>query len=170
MTTTVTLNETVTFTITHARHMAAKVATDLLRFQRFYGRPSNGEIDNYEAELVELLKGGYVDTVTYGLKRNGNWIIAVKYRATSGGDLVADDAPGKIRPGFDDSGAVFTSYLTYSSAWSHLTEDAKEKVRRRLPIRRSSGVEPGVEDGYWAEDLTYSAGGRALRRSIVRKW
>ena len=30
-----TYNESSTFTVTHARHMAAKVATDLTRMQRF---------------------------------------------------------------------------------------------------------------------------------------
>ena len=30
-----------TFTITHARQIASKVATDLLRFQRFYSFPSD---------------------------------------------------------------------------------------------------------------------------------
>ena len=34
-TTTTTISDT--FTITHAKHIASKVATDLLRFQRFYG-------------------------------------------------------------------------------------------------------------------------------------
>ena len=34
-----TLTETTTFTVTHARHMAAKVATDLKRMQRLYGEP-----------------------------------------------------------------------------------------------------------------------------------
>ena len=36
-----TISEATTFTITHARHMAAKVATDLKRIQRFYGKPSD---------------------------------------------------------------------------------------------------------------------------------
>ena len=35
-----TLSETRTFTVTHARHMAAKVATDLKRMQRLYGSPA----------------------------------------------------------------------------------------------------------------------------------
>ena len=39
-----TLTETTTFTLTHARHMAAKVATDLKRLQRFYGRPGDAAI------------------------------------------------------------------------------------------------------------------------------
>ena len=51
-----TFSETATFTITHARHIAAKVATDLKRMQRFYGEPSDIRIKNYETEVIELLK------------------------------------------------------------------------------------------------------------------
>ena len=36
-----TESESTSFTVTHARHMAAKVATDLKRLQRLYGRPGD---------------------------------------------------------------------------------------------------------------------------------
>ena len=39
-----TVTESTTFTVTHARHIAAKVATDLKRLQRFYGKPSDSAI------------------------------------------------------------------------------------------------------------------------------
>ena len=54
--------------------MAAKVATDLKRMQRFYGSPSDRASPSYEAEVTELLKAGYLGTVTYGFRRDGNWI------------------------------------------------------------------------------------------------
>ena len=63
-----TLSETETFTVTHARHMAAKVATDLKRMQRLYGSPSDTDIASYEAEVIEFLKAGYLGTVTYGFQ------------------------------------------------------------------------------------------------------
>ena len=66
-----TFTTTETFTVTHARHLASKVATDLKRIQRFYGEPSDKWINDYEDELVTLLKGGYVETVTYGFQRGG---------------------------------------------------------------------------------------------------
>ena len=56
-----TVTDTITFTRTHARHMAAKVATDLKRMQRFYGEPSEKWIDAFEAEAVEFLKEGLLD-------------------------------------------------------------------------------------------------------------
>ena len=55
-----TFTESSTFTVTHARHMAAKVATDLVRMQRFYGFPSDADIDAYEEEVIALLKAGYI--------------------------------------------------------------------------------------------------------------
>lgn len=59
MTFATTYTETATFTVTHARHIAAKVATDLRRIQRLYGRPTDQQIADYEAELIAMLKGGY---------------------------------------------------------------------------------------------------------------
>ena len=163
---------TESFTITDARHIASKVATDLLRFQRFYGRPSNSKIDAYEEELVALLKQDYIDTVIYGFKRDGNWVAAatVRYRAQSGGILLVDDDPGKIRPGEDIIYAAFTSFLTYSSNWFSLSNQQQEQFEATLPFRRSTGQEPGIENGWWADDLTYSAGGRGLGRSTLRRW
>src|SRR6266705_2713455 len=104
------ITESESYTITHARYVASKVKTDLLRLQRFYGGPSNTRIDNYEAELIAMLKGDYLDTVIYGFKRTGNWIVALKYTSTSGGVLVSDQDPGAIKPGEDIAGASFGSY------------------------------------------------------------
>ena len=46
--------DTITFTVTHARHLASKIATDLKRIQRFYKRPSNAEINELMLEVVEI--------------------------------------------------------------------------------------------------------------------
>ena len=158
-----------TFTIAHARRIASKVATDLLRFKRFYGLPSNTEIDQYEAELVVLLKYDAVDTVIYGFKRNDLWTMAsAKYVALPGGSIYIDDDPGKIRPGLDVSNAHFTSFLTYSSRWWSLTEVERLRIINELPIQRGTGYSSGLETGYWAGDRNYVAGGRGLGRSTVR--
>src|SRR4051812_43126141 len=111
--------ESSTFTVTHARHMAAKVATDLKRMQRFYGHPSDTRIGQFEAEAIELIKAGYLGTVTYGFQRNGNWIEpTLRYTARDlAGASANDDDPGRIRPGADVSGAVFKSYLTYTEVY-----------------------------------------------------
>ena len=171
MTYSATFTGTSTFTRTHAKHMAAKVATDLKRIQRFYGRPNDSSIADYETEVIEFLKEGYLETVTYGFHRNGNWIQpTLRYTARDLASASAnDDNPGRIRPGTDISGASFYSYLTYSVAWDIATEAEKEEFRGRLPFQRSGAPEPSI-DGYLSKDLTYSSGGRALDRATVRGW
>jgi len=162
--------ESTTFSIVHARHMAAKVATDLLRLQRFYGKPTNSSIDAYEAELIALLKEDYLHAVTYGFKRNGKWVVALRYHSVAGGSLVADDDPGKLRPGVDVSNCSFGSFLEHNANWSNLSATAKHNFYKTLPFQRSDGTEPGVEAGYWIDDRTYSAGGRAISRSVIKRY
>jgi len=164
-----TVSASTSFTITHARHMAAKVAADLKRIQRHYGAPSDASIANYEEEVVQLLKAGYLGTVTYGYERNGQWIEpALRYTAKDlAGGTAVDDDPGKIRPWADVSGAKFYSFLTYSPAWDGLSAAQQDSFKKSLPFYRGGAAEPGVS-GYLEQDLTYSAGGRALGRASVR--
>ncbi len=163
--------ESSTFTVTHARHMAAKVATDLKRIQRFYDSPSDQSIADYEAEVVELLKAGYLGTVTYGFRRNGNWIEpTLRYTARDlAGASANDDDPGKIRASADTTGATFYSYLTYSATWDRLSETEKDAFKKRMPFYRGGAPEPGIT-GYLTDDRTYSSGGRALNRASVRRF
>lgn len=166
-----TISSSTTFTLTHAKHMAAKVATDLLRMQRFYGRPHSSAIDDHEAEITALLRAGYLGEVTYGFKRGENWIEpTIRYTARDlMGTSATDDDPGKIRPGRDISGANFHSFLTYSAAWSQLSQEEKRQFEATLPFSRTTGTEPGVS-GYFSSDKTYSAGGHALDRTTVRSF
>ncbi len=123
--------ESSTFTVTHARHMASKVATDLKRMQRFYGSPSDADIASYEVEVVELIKAGYLGAVTYGYKKDGKWIeptLRYTTRELAGG-AANDDDPGRIRPGADIGGAAFHSYLTYSATWDI---QSPQMARRKL--------------------------------------
>lgn len=164
-----TIAETQTFTITHAKHIAAKVAADLKRLQRFYGQPSDTSIADYETEVIALLKGGYLDTVWYGFRRDGEFIEpTIKYAAS---DLTGaeDNDPGRIRPNANIDGASFYSYLTYSPSWDNLSDEEKKDFKDRLPFQRTSASEPGV-NGYLLGDLTYSSGGRALNRSSLRSY
>lgn len=166
-----TFAEEVTFSRTHAKKLAAKVATDLKRIQRFYDKPTDSEIAEYEIEAIEFLKEGYLGTVTYGFRRNGNWVEpTLSYTARDlAGSTANDDDPGRVRPGADISDAAFGSYMTYSLAWFYLTPSEKEDFRKRLPFTRSGAPQPGI-DGYLSNDLTYSSGGRALDRASVRSW
>jgi hypothetical protein len=160
-------SETETFTLTHAKYIAAKVATDLMRFTRFYKNPSIADINKYEEELTALLKGGYLDKVIYGFYRNGRWVEALMYQAMPDGTLASDDDPGKIRPGTDVPGESFTSHLWKNSKWNALSQDEKDRFYANLPIKRSSAPEMPLESGYWSSGLNYSAGGRGINRSTI---
>jgi len=166
-----TVSETESFTVTHARHMAAKVATDLKRMQRLYGSPSDAGIASYDAEIIEFLKADYLGAVTYGLRRDGNWIEpTLRYTARDlAGAAAINDDPGRVRPGANIAGATFYSYLTYGGRWGDTTAAEREAFAKRLPFQRGGAPEPGVS-GYLSEDRTYSAGGRALSRATVRSY
>ncbi len=165
-----TATETKTFTLTHARHLAAKVAADLKRLQRLYGSISDDRITQFEGEATELLRQGYLETVTYGFKRDDKWIEpTLRYTANDLANSGADDDPGRIRPGIDITGATFYSYLTLNSAWWALTPDQRATIEGQLPLQRGSGTAPQVS-GYFADDKTYSSGGRSLGRASVRNY
>jgi hypothetical protein len=169
MTGSFTFEESVTFTITHARHIASRVATDLKRMQRFYKAPTDAGIASYETEVIEFLKAGYLGTVTYGFRRNDVWIEpTLRYTAHDlAGAAANDDDPGRIRANADISNAKFYSYLTYSAAWYALTAEQRQAFEATLPFRRGGAPEPGVS-GYFTHDRTYSAGGHSLNRDSLR--
>jgi len=166
-----TQTDTTTFTETHAKHISAKVAADLKRMQRFYGAPSDSHIAQLEAEMIAFLKAGYLGKVTYGFKRDGNWINpTLRYTARDLADAASnDDDPGRVLPGADVTQAGFNSYMNYSAKWSTLTQGQQEAFENGLPFARVGAPEPGVI-GYFVEDRTYSAGGRALDRQSVRSF
>lgn len=163
--------ESKTFTVTDARHIAAKVATDLKRMQRFYGKPSDSAIAAYEGEVIALLKAGYLNSVSYGFMRHNKWIEPMlQYTAHELGNAVAnDDDPGRVYPGANVSGASFYSFLTYSAAWFGLSDVERSVFKKSLSVQRSDGCEPAI-NGYLESDRTYSAGGRALARACVRSF
>jgi hypothetical protein len=168
MTYSFTSTDSVTFTVTHAKHLAAKVAADLKRIQRFYGSPTDIAIAQYEEELIELLKNGYLGVVTYGFKKDGNWINpSLRYTAQDLSSSALDDDPGKVLPGANISNASFSSYLEYSASWDSLSSAEQQAFYNTVPLQRTGAPKPGVT-GYFSSDLSYSAGGRALNRSIIK--
>ena len=122
-------------------------------------------------QIIEFLKEGYLGTVTYGFRRDGNWIEpTLRFTARDLSGISAnDDDPGRIRPGKDIANATFYSYLTYSPAWEALSGAEKDTFRTRLPFTRNGAPEPGIS-GYFDQDRTYSSGGRAIDRSSVRSY
>ncbi|MGE5563034.1 MAG: hypothetical protein ACM3ZV_06950 [Bacillota bacterium] len=164
-----TYTTTQTFTLTNAKYLASKVRTDLKRIQRFYGVPTDGRIDEYEAELTEFLRYGYVSSVTYGFQRNGQWIQpTLRYTAA---ELISgvNDNPGGIVTGADVTGASFSSYMIYSSKWWEISETGRAAFRSTLPFARGTADEPSI-NGYLVSDRSYSSGGTSLSRQSVVSW
>lgn len=157
-----------TFTLTNAKYLASKVATDLKRIQRFYGNPTDNQIADYEAEITELLKEGYLDNITYGYRRNGIWIKpSIKYNSIELSNGNTDDDPGKIVVGADISNATFGSFLNTNRKWDNLSQTEKSNFLKRLPIQRTDGSNP-QSDGYFSNDLTYGSGGKSINRSSLK--
>ena len=165
MTTTYTRSSSETFTRTSAKYLVSKVAADLRQMQRLHGEPSDARIDRYVEELITLLAGGYLGSVTYGFKYAGVWVVALRYVVNLDGTASAsDDRPGRAPLG-DTRGATFGSFLTHSWKWPLLTAEQRRQVERTLPFRRSHGDEPG---GAWNHgDRTYSRDGVSLNRGAI---
>lgn len=164
-----TYTATQTFTITNAKYLASKVRTDLMRIQRFYGTPIDSSINDYEAELTEFLRYGYVTAVTYGFQRDGQWIQpTLRYTAA---ELASgtNDNPGGIVAGANVAGAHFTSYMIYSPKWWALSDSERATFISTLPFARAGAAEPSV-NGYLVSDRSYSSGGTSLSRQSVVSW
>jgi hypothetical protein len=156
-----------TFTVTHARYLASKVAADLRQMQIFYGKPTGQEIEDYLVELVALLLKGYVEAVEYGFLRQGQTVLALKYRATAGFSL-SDDHSGRVPAGADVSGARWYSYLWKTKSWWELPVSERIRIESSLPVQRSAGSEPVGGDGFWVNDKSYSSQNVNLQRSTFR--
>jgi Bacterial HORMA domain family 1 len=155
-----------TYTLSNAKYVASKVRTDLRQFQRWYGDPSDAEIDAYHDELVILSADAYVDQVKYGFKRGGIWVLTLEYRFRYDGTLVGDDRAGGVRHPFNPNGASFTSYLYWSPGWRELTPTEQDAVRKTLPIARTPTGEPQYAPGRYASDRTYAVDGSGASRRM----
>lgn len=163
-----TSTHTSTFTIANARYVTSKIKADLKLLQRAYGSPTDAAIEAFGEEAAQLLNGGYLGTVTYGYRRNGSWVVALKYAAQPNGTLAAVDRAGGIPRGVDISGAHFHSHLTYNSKWDVLPDSDRRKIEDSLPVSRTWGLERNSSGGYWSSDRDYSYNGTGVARGAFR--
>jgi hypothetical protein len=159
-----------TFTLTHAKHLASKVVSDLYQCRNFYGEPSEAQISKYQDELIVMLAGGYVREYEFGFKKNDLRIVSWQYRVNASGDLVggADDRSGGIYARADTSGATHFNFMSYSQAWFDLTSGEQNNVKAKHPVSRGTGHLPSDGTGYWQTDRTYSSAGVAIERKTFR--
>ncbi|MDQ3099626.1 MAG: hypothetical protein M3Q44_07830 [bacterium] len=166
MTGTHTFSET--FTLTNAKYLASKVASDLFQMQLFYGRPTDQEINDYLGELIILLLGGYLDSVDYGFRRDNKWVIVASYSAHFGSTSSTDDRSGGVYPGANISSSTWGSYLRTNSKFHTLSQEEKDKIEQDLPIKRNGQAEPGFYGGTWDCGKDYFSGGTGLLRKMYR--
>jgi hypothetical protein len=157
-----------TFTLAHARRLAGRVTTDLRQSYLFYGSPTEGRLEQYRAELEELLTGGYVDRYQFGFTRDEKAIWSLRYVVGPDGSLTGTGTGGGVPAGQNVTGATFFNFLTFSDSWLLLSPSARQAIEKKLPFARVDGKLPCETGGYWTGDRTYAAGGVALERSVFR--
>lgn len=167
MTGTYTTSET--FTLTHAKYLASKVAADLLQMQLFYNRPSTEQINQYIDELTTLLIHGYLDSVDYGFKKDNKWLVQISY-SVKNGNISTDDRSGSIYTTADVSGAAWSSYLRKSSKYNIQPQTEKQRVEALLPFTREGQPESGFQPGRWISDKNYYNGGISLERKVFQPY
>ncbi len=157
---------TSTFTITHAQYLASKVAADLKQMQLFYGEPKDDHIQELVEELTLFLKNGYLQSIDYGFKSGGTWVIAVSYEVNPVTGLFIDNNPGRIAPGKNINGATFSSHRRPSRKYDLLSPAERETFDNLNPIKWTGAPDPqtGLLGAY---DKTYSAGNQQLNRKIL---
>ncbi|MCY4596358.1 MAG: hypothetical protein OXC19_16355 [Bryobacterales bacterium] len=158
-----TTTQSATFTVTHARHVVAKIGTDLKRMQRFYQWPSDNEIADYEREAIALLQAKYLDWVIYGFTDGTRWRVALKYAARYGGILIEDSSPGRVPMGVDVTGCSASSLLAYTRSWNMLDNHQQASFYQdaHVSFQRTLGSDYHAD---WRSDRTYSANGRGVLR------
>ncbi len=159
-----------TFTITHARHIASKIASDLRLLYHYYDAPSLEMIEKYIEEIAQMLAKGYLQTFEVGFKRGAARVVSLKYEVRADGTL-ADGRSGGVRSGISIVGASKFSYLTYSSKWWQISESDRTAFTATLPIQRTTCDEPEDGEGYWISgDRAYASGGRGMQRNSFVPW
>jgi hypothetical protein len=158
-----------TFTITHARHIASRIASDLRLLYGYYDAPSLDMIEKYLEETAQLLAKDYLQTLEVGFRCGTARLISLKYEVRADGTL-DDSRSGGVRPGVDIAGARTFSFVNYSRAWWDLSESDRSKFKASLPIQRTTGDEPVDGEGHWVSDRTYAAGGTGVQRKSFVPW
>lgn len=157
------------FTLTHAKKLASKVAADMRRCQGIYGQPSDAQINDFGTELAILLRDGYVAEYEFGYQKDNNRVVSWHYRVDSTGDLATDDRPGKIVQ-VSVEGCSRFNQLTPSTKWYKLSPEQRAEIRAEIPVQRGTSDGPKDGSGYWTMDRTYSSGGISMPRKTFQPY
>jgi len=156
------------FTITHARHLASKVAADMHLCAHYYGTPSEDWIRCYSEELAQYLNEGYLEEYEFGYQRDGVRVVTWRYKVDANGSITTDDRAGKVVAYVDIAGASFFNFLTHNLRFSLLSSEQRRKFKESLPVTRVDGSAPTDGRGYWTSDRNYYSGGCGLGRQTFQ--
>jgi hypothetical protein len=164
---TASLTRSASFTITEARHIGAKVGADLRLLHNLYGRPALESIADFAEEVALLLKDGYLGTVDYGFRDTdaNSWKLRLRYRATTGGQLV-DSRPGSFPRSAAVDGYPFYSYMSYSPKFHLLADSEQHEVKEKLPFYRVGADEPTANFGTTTTGHGYARNGTGVVRDV----
>lgn len=154
---------TETFSISHARHIASRVAADMRQMSRYYGYPDESQIDDFQEEIAQYLAAGYLATFEIGFKRDGHRIFTLYYEVLADGSL-SDTRGGGVPANADVTGATPFNFLTQSGTFYRLAQAEREAFKAKLPVRRTFGYAPFDGNGRWISDRSYAAAGTGLQR------
>jgi hypothetical protein len=134
-------SESESFTVVHARKLAAKVTTDLHQCRLFYGQPSADMVTQYRDELEVLLAGRYVAEYEFGFERSGQRVLSWRYSVRADGSLQGDDGAGTIDPTLSVSGRAWHGRTSANPAASGLSSNSRSAEPR--PTRRATVPDTG---------------------------
>lgn len=169
MTVSYTYTTSESFTLTHAKKLAAKVTADMHQCRRLYGDPTETDIASYNEELVVMLAGEYLSSYEFGYQKGDKRIVSWYYTVTAAGDLEGGRSGGLYAQA-DIIGASWFNFMTTSNSWAGLTEAGRNAVRAKHSINRVTGDPPADGSGHWVADRTYVSGGVAVQRKEFRPW
>jgi len=156
---------TQTWSRTHARYVAGKVAADLRQMQQAYGQPTNQHLNDLIDELVSYLADDYLDYIEYGFRCGDIWVVAHKYTAAQIGSFTNDDRSGRIRRGANIAGAHWWSFLVKNSRWWNLPQAERDRYEAAIKIKRISATGSSAGPNGWALGRSYASGGGGVSRS-----
>jgi hypothetical protein len=158
------------FTLAHAKKLAAKVIADMHQCHRLYGRPIESDIARYQEELIVLLAGGYISQYEFGFKTKADKrVVSWKYTVTNAGDLEGGRSGGLFAAADVDTSRFF-NYLWHSGKWSDLTIKERMAVETQYTLQRTTGDPPADGNGRWIRDRRYVSGGVAIQREEFQPW
>ena len=158
------------FTVTHARKLAAKVTADMYNCLQHYKYPPAAEIDRFTEELVVMLSRHYISVYEFGFQTAENKrVVSWRYTVSVTGDLEGGKSGGLFATA-DTSNAAWFNQMTWNSNWTALTNTEQEKINGLHEVRRITKSGPNDGNGHWVTSRTYGAGGVSIVREDFQPW